>query len=186
MTYPANTFMEANCPEIMRRLEALEVAATVTLPAAQLRTKYQQALINGKHMAVDTQLVGLVAIPTVSGAVDLAAAIVRANLLQAAFAVHAASVGTATVDGAHLAADTATAATLAAVPVASDLGTAITLAVALAAADDHGSVSGVHFHDDATFAAVTITPDPPVTLANVLTALNTLTTAYQVHFALHS
>lgn len=158
--------------------------AEADITALQLKSKYQAALINGVHMMADTGVAALVAL---AGGATQAAANAQANALKAAFAVHAASVGTATVDGAHLAADTGNAATLAAVADASDEATSITLVNALLVAyNTHGDQSGVHFHDDATLAAGTITTDPPTTLGEVITDLNDLLTLATDHFALAS
>jgi len=165
-------------------VDPLPAANAVAFAALQLKSKYQAALINGVHMKADTGLVGLAAL---AGGATQAAANARANALQAAFATHAASAGTATVDGAHKAADTAQAPTLVAVAVASDLDTSITLVNALLVAyNSHGDSAGVHFSADATLAAISITPDPPVTLANVITALNTILAAAAAHFDLAS
>ncbi len=154
--------------------------------SSNLFTKYSNALDGVKyHMAVDTSLLGLAVIDgtTPSDAVVFA----RANALKAAYASHFASVGTASADGKHKAADTALAATLAAVPAATTVGTTCTLAIALGVAlDAHGDSSGVHFHNDAAIAAYSPTSNllaGNATKALAVTELDALLAASLTHFA---
>jgi hypothetical protein len=108
----------------------------------------------------------------------------RGEALRTAMSAHMLGVGTALVDGEHLAADTALAATLNAIPAATTRATLITLINGLHTADvAHATSSGVHFHDDATEAADTITVNPPVTDANCMTDLNDLRQSFLNHFS---
>ncbi len=172
--------------DVVDSVTTLETAATTAdsdITALEVKSKYTLALVNRKHMKVDTALVGVAALV----AEDQTATDERAEAIRTALLAHMASVGTYLVDGSHLAADTALAATLAAVPAATNLATCIVLVNALlVAANSHGDSSGVHFHDDATLGALTITTDPPTTLAQCRTDLNDILAALQTHFALGS
>lgn len=164
----------------------VSIGSMASLASLTLKSKYQAAQINGVHMKASTDLVGLAAVDgtIVDQAVLQTTVNTQLNLLQASAAAHAASLGTATVDGAHLGPD-AGAATLAAIPVASSLATSKTLVAGLFTwLAAHGAGAGTHFHDDATAAAVTVGTN--ATLANVVTNANTILAAMQAHYALAS
>jgi hypothetical protein len=169
------------CPDRYVSYGDLCVAVGATLGLGA-QANYSIALATAAvHMAKDTGLAGLSAL---AGDALQATANTRANALKAIAATHAASVGTPTVNGDHLAADGTAATTLAAVPAASSLPTSITLVNALFAWHQaHAIQSGTHFHNDTAPASNTLTVDPPVTLANVVTDLNDLLTMMTAHFA---
>lgn len=147
-----------------------------------LYLQFLDAQANFVHMDVDTSLSAYNS-TLVADTADQDACNARANLLKAAFATHAASVGSRTAAGYHEAEDVANAATLAAVADATDLASSITLINALLVAiNAHRQEAGVHFNDDTV--AVTITTDPPVLIADVRADLDDLLDAYQTHFAL--
>lgn len=156
--------------------------------ALKIKTQYMHALIDGVHMGTDAG--GLDALVALAGGATQAQANARAEALRTAILAHMTSVGTITAVGEHKAADTGnhdTLAAIAALTPSSLLAACITLVNGLnAAIVAHGDQSGVHFHDDATAAASTITTDPPTTLAHCITDLNDLLTTYSDHLALGS
>jgi hypothetical protein len=159
-------------------------SSNVDSDALNLATKYTLALLNRAHMLVDTSVSALVAL---GGGALQAAANAQANAIKAACLAHAASVGTATADGGHLAADVALAATLNAIPAATEINSCIALVTGIKTFQTaHATSAGVHFNDDAALAAAVITAVPPVTLANCITDLNDELAALQAHFALGS
>lgn len=165
-----------------RSMTLAELAIALGLTTQAVTNKYLTALSGtAVHMKKNVGTATLVAL---AGGALQADANARANALKGYAATHAASVGSQSVDGAHLAADGAAAVTLAAIPAASTLGTCITLINGLFAWHQaHAIQSGTHFHDDTAPAGNTLTVDPPVTLANCITDLNDLVTMMQAHFA---
>lgn len=170
--------------EGIKDVTLLYLPQSVAVAALEVKSKYLLAGYSRVHMLADTDIAALAAL---AGDALQAAANTRANALKASAVAHAAEVGTVTVDGAHLAADTTNSATLAAVAAASDLATCITLVNALLGfVNDHGDQSGVHFNNDATAAALTMTHTPPTTLAHCITDLNEILAGMQAHYALAS
>ncbi len=159
---------------------------------ATLKTKYLDAVTSGAyHMEIDLEGLAVADLPAFVGgagastAGEKTAMYARANLLQTAAAAHGLGVGTRSVDGEHLAADTALVATLAAVPVASSLATGYTLATALGTfIDAHGDSTGVHFTNDTDPASgAGYTPVVANTDNTLRLELNALRTALATHFA---
>jgi len=143
---------------------------------------YIEALAISTDYHANQNQQGLDALAALAGVGTQAVANARANALKTAMIAHMASVGTRTARGSHKNADTANSATLAAVADASDLATSITLVNALLVAiNTHNNQATRHFHDDAT--SVTITTDPPTTLAHVRTDCDDLLAAMVTHMA---
>lgn len=136
------------------------------------------------HMQADTSITALTALSEVPAATTQAQANARANALQTAAAAHAASAGTVAAAGKHKAADATASATLALVPIASSLATSKTLTTALLAwLNAHAVEAGVHFHDDATAAAATVSDSTPDDLDEVAVVLNEIMVLMKAHFA---
>lgn len=164
-----------------RSITVAELAVAV-LATQGITNNYLTALGGtAVHMRKD---VGKETLTALAGGALQADANARANALKADAAIHAASVGSQSVNGAHLAADATAAATLAAIPAASTLGTCITLINGLFAWHQaHAIQSGTHFHNDTVPAGQSMTNTPPTTLAHCITNLNELVTMMQAHFA---
>lgn len=165
-----------------RSMTLAELAVALGVSGQALINKYQTALTGSAvHMKKN---IGTATLTALAGDALQADANARANALKAEAATHAASVGSQSADGAHKAADTTVAATLAAIPAASSLETCITLINGLFVWHQaHATQSGTHFHNDSAPAGNTLTVDPPVTLANCIADLNDLVTMMQAHFA---
>lgn len=186
MTGPLRVAPEADFYE-RRAIDTTTDENVIEAAKNTLRSRFSVAWLTTVHMAADASFDDLdpLDVSELEPEDKQPAADLRAETLRALLIVHMVDVGGALVDGSHKAADDST--TLAAIPAAEDLATCIDLVVGLAAATaDHGDASGVHFNNDATLAAVAITPDPPTTLAHCVTAMNLLLAALKVHGALHS
>ena len=148
-----------------------------------LKSKYLLAKDSTVHMK-QSSATGLAPLTTAD---VLATAGARYTALRARILLHYADApASATVDHAHLVADTANGA---------GMGTDVSsLANQITRVDEmktsliaHATQSGVHFHaDSGVLAALTLTTDPPTTQAHVNTDLNDITTALDLHFALAS
>lgn len=157
------------------------LALTGDVTVNELEIQYARALIAGPHMQVNLR--GLDLLTPFSGSENQTQADTRAEALRTAMIAHMAGVGTSSVNGEHLAADSVQSGILSGIPPATNLGTCIALINGLHAADiAHGGSSGVHFHEDFTEETDTITVNPPVTLGNCLTDLNDLLTDFLAHF----
>jgi hypothetical protein len=155
-----------------------------TNASQDLAAKHARALLDGIHQEIDLE--GLTSLTALAGTETQAQTDTFLEALRTACLAHGAGVGTATVDGEHLAADTANNATLAAIPACNNtLARSIALVNGLHAWDvAHATSVGVHFHDDAAEAADTITTDPPTTLAHVRTDGNDVRQSLLNHFSI--
>ena len=154
-------------------------SGSATDAAATALVNYTQALSNAVHdNATAFSLAAL------AGTETQAVTDTQLNAIKASLVAHMASVGTISTAGAHKAADTGNSATLAAIADATDLASSITLVEGiLAAIKAHGNQSGVHFHDDATAVALTMTTATPTTLAQVRVDANDVRTGIAAHYA---
>lgn len=154
--------------------------------AADIKVKHTSAVIIGNlggcsHQQTDPGAATIGGLGSLDNAANLATAGARFSALRTLAIAHFASVGSASADGAHATADGVNGAGIG--TNVSTLGSLITrigeMKTALIA---HASQGGVHFGNDPTLAALTLTTDPPTTQGECNADLNDLASALMVHF----
>jgi hypothetical protein len=156
--------MEAIRADLAATESTTAAADVATIANIQANAAYSEALAISTefHALKNERHFAATAVPVAVGgagtetAGELAAIYARVNQIKADVLAHIVAVGTRTVRGEHKAA-AANTATLTAVPAATSVATACTLMIAIdVAIKNHGTESGVHFHDDSTLNGYTV------------------------------
>lgn len=153
-----------------------------------LRARFLAFMFSTPHMDPETPT-GLTAL---AGGASQATADARYTALRASLLAHFAHTGASgSSAGVHLAPDTVNGATMGTAPngVLATLITCIGEMKTALIAGGHADEAGVHGNvpasggSDPVLAAMTLPVDPPVTLANCVTDLNTMLAAIDAHYA---